>query len=56
LSGSGKSTLAFELEKKPHQKQCNTLVLDGDNLRHSLSSDLGFSETDRKKYPTSGLK
>jgi adenylylsulfate kinase-like enzyme len=49
LSGAGKSTFAFELEKKLHQKQCNTLVLDGDNLRHSLSCDLGFSETDRKE-------
>jgi len=49
LSGSGKSTLAHEVEKKLHLSGCRTFVLDGDNVRHGLSADLSFSETDRKE-------
>ncbi len=47
LSGSGKSTLAGALEHKLHQNGKLTYLLDGDNIRHGLCSDLGFSETDR---------
>lgn len=49
LSASGKSTIANALEKKLFQGQINTFVLDGDNVRHGLSKDLGFSEGDRKE-------
>ena len=49
LSGSGKSTLAHALEETLHQQGCRTFVLDGDNVRHGLSSNLGFSEADRKE-------
>ena len=49
LSASGKSTIATELEHRLHQKQINTFVLDGDNVRHGLNKDLGFSEKDRKE-------
>jgi len=49
LSGSGKSTIAHEVEKKLHESGCRTFVLDGDNVRHGLSSNLGFSEEDRKE-------
>lgn len=47
LSGSGKSTLAHALEERLYQMKCHTFVLDGDNVRHGLCSDLGFSEKDR---------
>ena len=47
LSGSGKSTLAHALEEKLFQKGCRTFVLDGDNVRHGLNSNLDFSETGR---------
>jgi len=47
LSGSGKSTLAHAVEEKLHFIGCHTFVLDGDNLRHGLCSDLGFSLEDR---------
>lgn len=47
LSGSGKSTLAHALEERLFQSGCNTFVLDGDNVRHGLCADLGFSEQDR---------
>ena len=47
LSGSGKSTLANLLEKKLHEKQKHTYLLDGDNVRHGLCGDLGFSDKDR---------
>ena len=47
LSGSGKSTLAHALEEKLFQKGCRTFVLDGDNIRHGLNSNLDFSESDR---------
>ena len=47
LSGSGKSTIANEVEKQLNQAQCHTYLLDGDNIRHGLNRDLGFSDTDR---------
>lgn len=47
LSGSGKSTLANALEVMLHQRKIRTFVLDGDNVRHGLNADLGFTETDR---------
>ena len=47
LSGSGKSTLAHVLEEKLFQKGCKTFVLDGDNVRHGLNSNLDFSEAGR---------
>ena len=47
LSGSGKSTLAHALEEKLYQKGCRTFVLDGDNVRHGLNSNLDFSEPGR---------
>ena len=47
LPGSGKSTLAIELESQLFQEGTQVYVLDGDNIRQGLSSDLGFSPTDR---------
>lgn len=47
LSASGKSTLAFELERRLLDLGYVAYVLDGDNVRHGLSSDLGFSHGDR---------
>jgi bifunctional enzyme CysN/CysC len=47
LSGAGKSTLANELEKRLHACGVRTYLLDGDNLRHSLNKDLGFTVSDR---------
>lgn len=47
LSGAGKSTLAHAVEEFLHQQRCHTFVLDGDNVRHGLCSDLGFSPEDR---------
>jgi adenylylsulfate kinase len=47
LSGSGKSTIAHSVEEKLHQKGCQTYVLDGDNVRHGLCRNLGFSDEDR---------
>ncbi|MEO5340950.1 MAG: adenylyl-sulfate kinase [Magnetococcus sp. MYC-9] len=49
LSGSGKSTLAHALEESLHGRGCRTLVLDGDNMRHGLCRDLGFSVADRQE-------
>ncbi len=49
LSGSGKSTLAHAVEEKLFNKDCRTFVLDGDNVRHGLSFNLGFSDDDRKE-------
>lgn len=49
LSASGKSTLAIELERQLHEAGHFTYVLDGDNLRHGLNSDLGFSAADREE-------
>ncbi|MCP4757298.1 MAG: adenylyl-sulfate kinase [Proteobacteria bacterium] len=47
LSGSGKSTLAHSVEERLYQIGCRTYVLDGDNVRHGLCGDLGFSDKDR---------
>lgn len=47
LSGSGKSTLAHEVEERLHRLGCRTFVFDGDNVRHGLCGDLGFSAEDR---------
>jgi len=47
LSGAGKSTLANALEAQLHHQCCATIVLDGDNVRHGLCGDLGFSAEDR---------
>jgi bifunctional enzyme CysN/CysC len=47
LSGSGKSTIARALEERLFAAGCRTALLDGDNLRHGLCGDLGFSEEDR---------
>ncbi len=49
LSGSGKSTLAHSVEEILFSKGCRTFVLDGDNVRHGLTSNLGFSNEDRKE-------
>jgi len=47
LSGSGKSTIANLVEKRLHAKGLHTILLDGDNVRHGLNRDLGFTEADR---------
>lgn len=47
LSGSGKSTIANLLEKQLHVRGLHTYILDGDNVRHGLNRDLGFTEADR---------
>jgi bifunctional enzyme CysN/CysC len=47
LSGSGKSTIANLLEKRLHSDGKHTYILDGDNVRHGLNRDLGFTEADR---------
>ena len=49
LSGSGKSTLAHSVEEELYNLGCRTYVLDGDNVRHGLSSNLTFSDDDRKE-------
>lgn len=49
LSGSGKSTLAHAVEDCLHQRGCRSFVLDGDNVRHGLCGDLGFSARDRQE-------
>jgi adenylylsulfate kinase len=49
LSGAGKSTLAHATEEQLYQRGCHTFVLDGDNVRHGLSSNLGFDEDDRRE-------
>jgi adenylylsulfate kinase len=49
LSGSGKSTLAHAVEEFLHQRGCQTFVLDGDNVRHGLCGDLGFTSDDRQE-------
>jgi len=48
-SGSGKSTIAKSLEKKLFELGCQTMLLDGDTIRHGLCGDLGFSSTDRSE-------
>ncbi len=47
LSGAGKSTIANLVEKRLHAEGRHTMILDGDNVRHGLNRDLGFSEADR---------
>jgi adenylylsulfate kinase len=47
LSGAGKSTLAHAVEGALHERGCRTFVFDGDNVRHGLCADLGFSPEDR---------
>lgn len=47
LSGSGKSTLSHAVEDILHKSGCSTIVLDGDNIRHGLNGDLGFSDAAR---------
>jgi len=47
LSGAGKSSLAHAVEEELHRSHCHTFVLDGDNVRHGLCADLGFSAEDR---------
>jgi adenylylsulfate kinase len=49
LPASGKSTLAVALEQKLHERKCRTYILDGDNIRHGLNKDLGFSPKDRNE-------
>lgn len=47
LSSSGKSSIAHQVERLLHERECSTYVLDGDNVRHGLCADLGFSREDR---------
>jgi bifunctional enzyme CysN/CysC len=47
MSGSGKSTIANLVEKKLHSEGRHTYILDGDNVRHGLNRDLGFTDADR---------
>ncbi len=47
LSGSGKSTIANQLEQNLHSLGLHTYILDGDNVRHGLNQDLGFTDADR---------
>jgi len=49
LSGAGKSTLAHAVEETLYQRGCRTFVLDGDNVRHGLCGDLGFTAKDREE-------
>jgi adenylylsulfate kinase len=49
LPSSGKSTIAHAVEDRLHHMSCRTFVLDGDNIRHGLSGDLGFSAQDRQE-------
>ncbi len=49
LPASGKTTIARELEKRLYENGVHTYVLDGDNMRHGLNKDLGFSKDERKE-------
>lgn len=49
LSGAGKSTVAGAVEQRLHEMNAHTYLLDGDNVRHGLCGDLGFSDEDRKE-------
>jgi len=49
LSGCGKSTIASKLQEDLFQLGCQVYILDGDNIRHGLNGDLGFSPEDRKE-------
>src|SRR3546814_6486420 len=52
FSGSGKSTIANLVEKKLHALGKHSFLLDGDNVRHGLNRDLGFTEADRDRKST----
>ena len=49
LSGSGKSTIADAVEERLHNSSVRTYILDGDNVRHGLNGDLGFTDEDRQE-------
>jgi adenylylsulfate kinase len=49
LSGAGKSTIAHAVEEQLHRMGCRTFVFDGDNVRHGLNNNLGFTREDRKE-------
>ncbi|MGH7458050.1 MAG: sulfate adenylyltransferase subunit CysN [Longimicrobiaceae bacterium] len=49
LSGAGKTTIAREMERRLHEQGSQTMLLDGDQVRHGLCGDLGFSPEDRKE-------
>ncbi len=49
LPGAGKSTVAHDVERKLFARGCSSFVLDGDNVRHGLCSNLGFTEPDRRE-------
>ncbi|WP_196137774.1 adenylyl-sulfate kinase [Aliikangiella sp. G2MR2-5] len=49
LSGSGKSTIANAVDRILFERGCHTYLLDGDNVRHGLNSDLGFDDNSRKE-------
>ena len=49
LSGAGKSTVANAVDQQLFERQQHTYLLDGDNVRHGLNSNLGFSEEDRRE-------
>ncbi len=49
LSGSGKSTIANAVDRMLFERGCHTYLLDGDNIRHGLNSDLGFDDASRKE-------
>jgi len=49
LSGSGKSTIAGAVEEKLYRMKRATYLLDGDNIRHGLNEDLGFTQKDREE-------
>ena len=49
IPASGKTTIAKKLEKRLHDAGCHTYVLDGDNIRHGLNRDLGFSKNERRE-------
>ena len=52
LPSSGKSTLAVALEEALYERGCWTFILDGDNIRHGLNKNLGFSPEDRAEKHT----
>jgi bifunctional enzyme CysN/CysC len=56
LSGSGKSTIANLLERRLHAHGKHTYILDGDNVRHGLNRDLGFTDADRVKISAASRK
>lgn len=49
LSGAGKSTLAVEVERRLNERGIHSFILDGDNMRHGLNKNLGFTPEDRKE-------